>query len=640
MNSISDYFFFKNHDILSSPYWLSTKRRRIYIGKISLRSLNSLMGVIIVIVVVTVTMLPTLLPWKDFLSDALVLNTNFHNRKAISGRIKIGAAPSSSYRCLTSPFSGFDTFLSLKDLESGNRYNMKSTLFLGKSDNESSNLKRKGSIDRRDKNRRGVDDSNVEKAGKKNIFDRIGNIGDRVNRVVNSGLSSQDNEEGTVRKGRGDDTKQKKEDKSKVKKTGTSDTEEGVGRSQKLFRKIFGTSKTNQKDDDSNAKFVEEYTKLVSKLSNFSNPIVDIELIKMSPVSKRQDDNLGASSADVSSLMNSMEDNLRNIQKQISKVLSQDENDDKSKEILPFQEREKKRLNQVRKDIEDLRKELIDKEKQEREIEKRNKREKVKEQRRELDRKKQASISREKVVKKQAKKKLKQLQNQKLIQQQSLAGKGLKPGEGQLKERGNIYNNTANAIEGALSGAQNVIGNLWETVFKEEEEEWIVVCPRSRIEPGEVVPVVAGGLDLLVAASTDGEKIHCIANSCPHLGTPLETGPLQRRPIEGKNRNLSSGTGGLGTGDIRKSKKKSSDEGLEECIVCPLHKTAFALESGEVRGEWCPYPPIIGKVMGAAKKESKLPTFAIRINRKNIEVRISSSIEDNGEEPTQRIMKK
>ena len=162
---------------------------------------------------------------------------------------------------------------------------------------------------------------------------------------------------------------------------------------------------------------------------------------------------------------------------------------------------------------------------------------------------------------------------------------------------------------GAVGAAQRLVSSVWNSTFggeKRVEEEWVVVFPKTRLDPGEVVPVNIGGIDLLVAASVDGKKLYSIANSCPHLGTPLETGPMIRRPVE-------SGT--------------NSDDGFEDCIVCPLHRTTFSMETGDVRGEWCPYPPVIGAVMGAVKKKSPVAVFDVRTRGKNVEVRINSSLE-------------
>lgn len=160
-------------------------------------------------------------------------------------------------------------------------------------------------------------------------------------------------------------------------------------------------------------------------------------------------------------------------------------------------------------------------------------------------------------------------------------------------------------INNPFRGAQRFVSGLvsngdW---FGEKDEEWVVAFPKSRIDPGEVKPIRVAGVDLLVVASRDGKKIYCIANSCSHLGTPLETGMMERRPTKD---GLSS----------------------EDCIVCPLHKTAFALETGQVNGEWCPYPPVLGNMLGAIKAKSSVAVFDIRIRGKNIEIKLNSRLSD------------
>jgi len=189
---------------------------------------------------------------------------------------------------------------------------------------------------------------------------------------------------------------------------------------------------------------------------------------------------------------------------------------------------------------------------------------------------------------------------------------------------------------GVVSAAQKLVSG----VFEGKPEEWIVIAPKTRIAPGEIVAITAAGIDLLLIASKDGSAVHCVANSCPHLGTPLEVGSLERLPIEsGPQSSSASSSSSSKTPEILPVQKDSSffkendiasmlkQDGCEDCIVCPLHKTAFALKSGEVRGEWCPYPPVIGKLTGAIKQQTNLPIFDVRTRGKNIEVRLNTPVE-------------
>jgi nitrite reductase/ring-hydroxylating ferredoxin subunit len=186
-----------------------------------------------------------------------------------------------------------------------------------------------------------------------------------------------------------------------------------------------------------------------------------------------------------------------------------------------------------------------------------------------------------------------------------------------------------NATEAAASTVKSYFGRMATELgnaFNEgsinrkgEKDEWYVACPKTRISPGEAVPLVVAGLDLLLIASNDAANIYCVANACPHLGTPLETGRLEQRDLP--QHDIKAGS----VSSFTSTQKKS----CEDCIVCPLHRTTFSLETGEVRGEWTPYPPVIGKMMGAVKKESNLPTFPVRVQGKNLEVRLSSSVGDD-----------
>lgn len=177
-----------------------------------------------------------------------------------------------------------------------------------------------------------------------------------------------------------------------------------------------------------------------------------------------------------------------------------------------------------------------------------------------------------------------------------------------------------------LSVAQKYVSSFFES--QNNKEEWLVVAPKTRISPGEMVPITTAGLDLLLVASKDGSALYCIANSCPHLGTPLEVGTLERRPIETTITSNSTSSSIIDPTLLRETDIANllTQDGCEDCIVCPLHRTAFALGSGEVRGEWCPYPPVIGKVMGTVKSKSTLPVFDVRTRGKNIEVRLNTPL--------------
>jgi nitrite reductase/ring-hydroxylating ferredoxin subunit len=121
--------------------------------------------------------------------------------------------------------------------------------------------------------------------------------------------------------------------------------------------------------------------------------------------------------------------------------------------------------------------------------------------------------------------------------------------------------------------------------------EWVPVIKATEIAPGDIIPVETDGLQLLMIADESG-SIYSVANVCPHLGTPLDQGSL-----------------GTGT------------------IVCPLHNSAFSLETGELVGDWCPFPPVLGPlVLGKLQPPRDLAVFEVRSKGQNIEVLINKNL--------------
>lgn len=204
---------------------------------------------------------------------------------------------------------------------------------------------------------------------------------------------------------------------------------------------------------------------------------------------------------------------------------------------------------------------------------------------------------------------------------------GWLPGKGSPDDAEKVNESNSGNSTNPISAVQQ----FWQDSMARRAEEWIDVIPKTRLSPGEVVPVTVGGLDLLIIAGlTSDNRIYAIANSCPHLGTPLEVGQLVRLPKEA-NPGVPSDT------IVNNPKEESANrwtelqvssllqqDGCEDCIVCPLHKTAFALESGQVRGEWCPYPPVVGKLTSMIKDPTPVATFDVRVRKKNIQVRLNS----------------
>ncbi|MDJ0573133.1 MAG: Rieske (2Fe-2S) protein [Pleurocapsa sp. MO_192.B19] len=105
---------------------------------------------------------------------------------------------------------------------------------------------------------------------------------------------------------------------------------------------------------------------------------------------------------------------------------------------------------------------------------------------------------------------------------------------------------------------------------------WIKALAAETLAPGtrQIVKLEEQSLLLL----NESGNIYAINNICPHLKLPLKKGKV-----------TADGT-----------------------IVCPWHRSEFDLETGEVKN-WCPFPPVVGNVLGKISTEKTLGVFPTRI---------------------------
>jgi nitrite reductase/ring-hydroxylating ferredoxin subunit len=116
---------------------------------------------------------------------------------------------------------------------------------------------------------------------------------------------------------------------------------------------------------------------------------------------------------------------------------------------------------------------------------------------------------------------------------------------------------------------------------------WVKALPEGALQEGtrEVVTLENRKVVLL---KHQGE-LYAINNSCPHLKMSMKKG-------------------------------KITEDGA---IVCPFHRSAFDLKTGEVK-DWCPWPPLVGKALGSIKEQQSLPVFPTRIEDGSIWVGFSA----------------
>ena len=112
---------------------------------------------------------------------------------------------------------------------------------------------------------------------------------------------------------------------------------------------------------------------------------------------------------------------------------------------------------------------------------------------------------------------------------------------------------------------------------------WTTALAVDDLAPGtrQVVKLADRSLLLLNELGT----IHAIDSICPHLKLSLKKG-------------------------------KVTPEGS---LVCPWHRSEFDLETGSVK-KWCPFPPVVGSMLGKISSENNLGVYPTKIENGQISV--------------------
>lgn len=116
---------------------------------------------------------------------------------------------------------------------------------------------------------------------------------------------------------------------------------------------------------------------------------------------------------------------------------------------------------------------------------------------------------------------------------------------------------------------------------------WIDVLDETRLPEGGRQVVEVDGTPVLLVRH--GGEVFAVAARCPHMGAPLKNGRL-------------------------------TEDGY---LVCPWHRSAFSLRTGDVAA-WTPWPPGVGKVLGALRREHALPVYPVRVENGRILVGVGA----------------
>ena len=84
--------------------------------------------------------------------------------------------------------------------------------------------------------------------------------------------------------------------------------------------------------------------------------------------------------------------------------------------------------------------------------------------------------------------------------------------------------------------------------------------------------------------------IYAMESRCPHMRLPLKAASVE-----------------------------TTSEGVT--LTCRWHHSAFDLQTGDVR-DWSPWPPAVGKMLGALRRERALTIYPVRVVEEEIWVEI------------------
>ena len=105
--------------------------------------------------------------------------------------------------------------------------------------------------------------------------------------------------------------------------------------------------------------------------------------------------------------------------------------------------------------------------------------------------------------------------------------------------------------------------------------EWLKALAQDDLAEGGRQVIEIDGHSILLIRHQG--QVYAVVSACPHMGAPLKDAKI-----------------------------------ADHTLTCPRHHSAFDLISGNVK-EWSPWPPAVGRMLGALSRQKALKVFPTKV---------------------------